>query len=314
MILRGLLPLILLAGCASAPEGDGFLPAYPSTGARREGSSDREPVVIPGDAGAAPVPAAPEKGALVKPGDTLDISVFGHPELSRIATVQPDGAVSFPFLGRVVVKGRTVDDVGAEIAQSLERDYKLRDPRVSVAVSSFGARTVFVLGRVRQSGSQELSLHRPLTLLQLVSLAGGFLEDADRSRILVQRVREDGTRVVFSTDLTGVERDGDMRNDRTLQDGDTVFVPRAEDVSVLGQVNRPGSFVMQAERPLTLLRAVAEAQGFTRLAKPSAIVWMRNTPSGVRTLTVDAEAILAGAELDPLVEPGDILFVPERAW
>jgi polysaccharide export outer membrane protein len=271
-------------------------------------------VVLPGEASPSPSAAAPDRSTLVKPGDTLDVSVFGHPELSRVGSVQPDGAVSLPFLGRVVAKGRTVDDIGREIAGALERDYNLRDPRVSVAVASFGVRSVFVLGRVRQSGSHEISLNRPLSLLQLVSLSGGFQEDADRSRILIQRLREDGTRVVFTVDLTGVERSGDLRNDRLLQDGDTVVVPRAEEVSVLGQVNRPGSFVMRADRPLTLLRAIAEAEGFTRLARPAAIVWMRKSPSGVLTATVDADAILAGDGEDPPVEPGDVLFVPERAW
>jgi polysaccharide export outer membrane protein len=262
-----------------------------------------------------PAPAAPRaEVATVKPGDSLDISVFGHPELSRVVTVQPDGSVSFPFLGRLAVRGRTTDDIARTIGGALEKDYGLREPRVSVAVASFGARSVYVLGRVKQAGSHEMPPARPLTLLQLLSLAGGFEEDADRGRVLVQRTGEDGTRGVVSVDLTAVESSGDMSADVELRDGDTVFVPRAEEVSVLGQVNRPGQFVMKAGSPLTVLRAIARAEGLTRLAKPSAVVWIRRTKEGMRRTTVDVDAILYEKAPDPVVSPGDVLFVPERAF
>ncbi len=265
--------------------------------------------------GAPPAAKAASGGAdLVKPGDTLDISVFGHPELSRVVTVQPDGSISYPFLGRLAVRGRATDDISRSIAGALEKDYGLREPRVSVAVATFGARSVYVLGRVKQAGAHEFPPARPLTLLQLLSVAGGFEEDADRSRVLVQRAGEDGTRTVLPVDLTAVERSGDMSGDIELRDGDTVFVPRTEEVSVLGQVNRPGQFVPRGGTPLTVLRAVARAEGFTRLARPSAVVWIRKTREGARSVTVDAEAILEGKAPDPALSPGDILFVPERAF
>jgi protein involved in polysaccharide export with SLBB domain len=145
-------------------------------------------------------------------------------------------------------------------------------------------------------------------------MAGGFEEDADRSRIIVQRINPDGTRQIVTVNLSGVERSGDMSQDIGLGDRDLVFVPRADEVSVLGQVTSPGSFVMKAGRALTLLRAIAQSGGFTRLARPASIVWVRKSGDGVQTVTVDAEAILQGRDSDPELSPGDILFVPERAW
>ena len=292
-----LLLLVALAGPASAAEDPPAPKAPPASAA-------------PAD----PVPAGDGKEGLVKPGDTLDISVFGHPELSRVVTVQPDGSISFPFLGRLPVRGRTSDDLARTIGGALEKDYGLREPRVSVAVATFGARSVYVLGRVKNAGSHEMPPSRPLTLLQLLSLAGGFEEDADRGRVLVQRTGEDGLRTVLTVDLTGVEKSGDMSADIDLRDGDTVFVPRTEEVSVLGQVNRPGQFVARGGGGLTVLRAIARAEGFTRLARPAAVVWIRKGRDGVRTVTVDADAILEGKAPDPAVSPGDILFVPERAF
>ncbi|NUN51559.1 MAG: polysaccharide biosynthesis/export family protein, partial [Planctomycetaceae bacterium] len=254
-------------------------------------------------------------GAVIRAGDTLDISVFGHAELSKEAKVQPDGTIYYPFLGQVVVKGEKVGTVSEAIAAALERDLRLRLPKVSVAVTSFAPRTVFILGRVASSGSHEIPVTQPLSLLQLVSLAGGFLEDADRARILVQRIDEKtGGKGTLVFNLAGMEKSGDLSGDPVLQDQDTVIVPKAEEISVIGQVTDPGTFYASEGVALTLLRAVARAKGFTRLGKSSAVIWKRKTARGFETQTVDADAIIEGTAPDPVLGPGDVLFVPERAW
>jgi polysaccharide export outer membrane protein len=250
----------------------------------------------------------------VRAGDTLDVSVFNQAELSRVVQVQPDGSISLPFIGTLRAEGRTGDAIGAEVAAMLGEKYSLKDPRVSVNFSAFAARSVYVMGRVRQSGVYAIPQNRPLTLLQAIAQAGGFEEDADPSRVEVRRMAPDGAPTAIRVDLTGVERDGSFENDVALEDGDTVFVPQFDEVRVLGQVNRPGSFFPRAGKPLTLLGAISRAEGFTRLAKPSATVWIRKAAGGVRTVSVDVDGILAGAGGDPVLEPGDVVFVPERTW
>ncbi|NJN05628.1 MAG: hypothetical protein HC814_03510, partial [Rhodobacteraceae bacterium] len=139
---------------------------------------------------------------------------------------------------------------------------------------------------------------RALTLLQSISLTGGYMDDADRGRIRIQRTDPSGERRVLTVDLTGVEVDGDMSRDIPLEDGDTVFVPRAEEVSVLGQVGAPGTFIIPSGQPPTLLRAIARTGGFTRLAKQSAVVWIRKTREGGKPTVVDADASDEDAEIE----------------
>ena len=314
-LLLGLLAAaaLLPSPPARAGEGEGVKPAgvpaaapAAAPGPATEGEKDPPPAEEPAEEF--------EPGPALRAGDSLEISVFNHPELSRTSMVQTDGTVALPFLGKVQAAGRTVDTIAKDITASLRRDYKLRDPRVSVAIASFGERTVYILGRVSSAGAHPLTLSRPLTLIQLISLAGGYQEDADRSRIRIQRTDEKGRRRVLTVDLSGVDREGDMSSDIPLEDGDTVFVPRTEEVSVLGQVGTPGAFIIKAGQSLTLLRAIARAGGFTRLAKPSSVVWVRKTREGLQTRTVDMDAILEGQAEDPEVRPGDVLFVPERAF
>ena len=131
--------------------------------------------------------------------------------------------------------------------------------------------------------------------------------------MLVQRTVKDA-RVVTRVDLTGVERDGNMDRDVELRDGDTVYVPKAREVAVLGRVNRPGSFVMPAGAPLTILGAIARAEGMTRLAKSGAVIWHHNTRKGLTKMTIDVDEILEGDAVDRTLSPGDVLFVPERMF
>ncbi|MFO0983937.1 MAG: polysaccharide biosynthesis/export family protein [Planctomycetota bacterium] len=265
--------------------------------------------------GAPPRSAAPTgvDASPIKAGDALDVLVFGHPELSRVVPVQPDGAIAYPFIGRLVVTGKSVDEIAQAVAQALEGGYSMRDPKVSVAIASFSARTVFVVGQVTNSGAHPLPMGRPLTLLQLVALAGGFKDDADRGRLRLYRY-QDRQRVERTVDLTRIEQAGLFAEDLELHDGDTVYVPRADDVAVLGQVNVPGSFVMRSGAPLSVLRAIAQAKGFTRLADQGDVLWVRTVDQQRRVMHLDTSDILKGNAEDPVMSPGDILYVTERWW
>jgi polysaccharide export outer membrane protein len=246
-------------------------------------------------------------------GDTLSVAVFNHPELSAAVMIQPDGTLTFHFVGRIAAAGETVDTVTSRIAAALERVHSLREPIVSVALTDVADRTVYILGRVRSSGSHDLPESRPLTLLQLVAMAGGFEDDADRGRVYLHR-GIGATRTVRAVDLTGVERDGSAANDISVDDGDTVYVPRSEEVSVLGEVNSPGSFTTRSGKPWTALAAIAQAKGFTRYADKGEILWIREGNRGNRVDRLNADRILRGQDPDPQVAPGDLLFVTERAW
>lgn len=278
--------------------------------ARGEGESPAPPPAA--TAGETPDTGSPGELRL-RAGDTIAVAVFDHAELSSTLVVQPDGTVPFHFVGRIVAADRNPEDVERQIAAGLERVHNLREPLVSVALSRAADRTAYVLGRVRSSGSHLLPTSRPLTLLQLLALAGGFEDDADRGRVYLHRGLG-ASRTVRSIDLTGVERDGSSANDLMVEDGDTVYVPRTEEIAVLGEVNAPGSFTARSGKPWTVLGAIAQARGFTRYADKGEILWIREQGRGQKVQRLNADRILRGTDPDPQVAPGDLLFVTERAW
>ncbi len=256
-------------------------------------------------------PQAPEAPPL-RAGDLIDLAVFDRADLSTTATVQPDGTISLHFVGRIPAAGRLPAEVAADVAAGLELVHSLKALRVSLAVRTPAPRAVYILGRVRSPGSHPLP-NRPLTALQLVALAGGFEDDADRGRVYLHR-DGNGGRAVLTLDLTGVESSGSVANDIAVEDGDTVFVPRAEEVSVIGEVNLPGPFIPRAGAPLTVLSALSKARGFTRYADKGDVLWIRGSGATRKVQRLDAARILRGDAPDPEVLPGDVLFVTERAW
>ncbi len=254
--------------------------------------------------------------AVIQAGDRLDVAVFGHAELSRSIDVQPDGSISYPFIGRLVVTGKTVDSIARAIAGALETQYNVREPRVSVAISSFGARTVFILGRVRSPGSHPRPVSGSLRLLQLIALAGGLAEGADPSNVTVRNYHE-SMPVDRVLDLSELERTGFTQNDVVLEDGDTVYVqtlPPPGRISVLGQVNAPGSYELPPDVPPSVVNSIALARGFTRLADRTEVIWTRAARGAEGSVQLDVDAILNGKAEDLVVSPNDVLYVTERTW
>lgn len=160
-------------------------------------------------------------GYRVGPGDVLRIHVWKHDELSQQVNVRPDGAVSLPLLGDVAAAGRTVEEITTDLSKRLTRFFQ-DNPPVTVQVSEVHSYRVFVVGEVQRGG--EFTPRSEVTVLQGLSLAGGFTRFADTNHIVIVRRDARGTRrIPFSLDA--VVRDGALEQDLALQTGDTVVVP-----------------------------------------------------------------------------------------
>ncbi len=253
--------------------------------------------VLAGAPGYAQAPAAYRLG----PGDVLEVSVWGFPDLTRTVAVRPDGRVSLPLVGEVAAAGRTAE----ELQRELTRRFALyvRNPQVAVIVREFRKVRVSVLGQVGRPGTFELL--PPVRVLDALSSAGGLLEAADRKA--ARLVRSDGT--VLQLDLERAEA-GDATQNPLLDHGDTLVVP--EDlvgfVFVLGEVNKPGAFRLKGE--MRLLEALAHAGGLTEKAGVERAYVLRGRT--VR-LPVDLAALLTRGEQrhNVALQPGDLVFVPE---
>jgi polysaccharide biosynthesis/export protein len=159
---------------------------------------------------------------IIGPEDVLEISVWRNADLSKTVSVRPDGRVSLPLIGDVVAIGKTATQLADIISQKL-KDYK-ENPQVSIVVREVNSYSIYVLGEVTRPGKYPLKTKT--TLLQAVTLSGGFSAAAARNKIVVFRFGENGEKdikIKASYDDI-ILRDGSAQN-IVLAPGDTIVVP-----------------------------------------------------------------------------------------
>src|SRR5262245_22920668 len=248
-----------------------------------------------------------DPGYRLGPKDGLSIVVWGHDELSGKFTVAADGGLSFPLIGSIKAADRTALDVQNELIARLSDGY-LNSPRVTVEIERYVSQRVFIIGEVRTPGA--VSLTGPMTLLEVLARSGSLTEQAG-GEVVILRPADPADAVPLVPGQSGTSelgrvsvqqlRRGTVAANLPLRAGDTVFVPRAEDIYVIGYVNRPGPYVM--ETGLTVLRALSLAGGTTALGSTGRIRIIRIV-EGKRTETA--------AHLDDVLQPGDTISVGAR--
>lgn len=189
-----LLVSLLLAGC---------------TGPSRAQRTAREEAV-------ASVPAIPAQ--TLGPNDVFEVRVVGEQELTGAYRVSSEGAITFPFCGRVGVAGLTATQVSGLLTTCLADGY-LKNPQVTVFIKEANSKKVFVLGEVQKPGT--FAFEDNMSVIQAITLAGGFTKLAARNSVLVTRT-VDGKeqRVKLAVDDIGTGK----RENFHLQPGDIVFV------------------------------------------------------------------------------------------
>jgi protein involved in polysaccharide export with SLBB domain len=201
------------------------------------------PGTVPAEAAAVRAPDAPQEPAPAPPadsapvwrpayrfavGDTIEFKFPYAPELDFSAPVRPDGALSFPYLGDVVVMGETVPLLLA----TLEKRYEgiLRSPEITIIVRSFQPLRVFVTGEVPTPGRVDF---RPgMTVAQAVAAAGGFRDTANRKEVVLLRP---ATPTALRVSMVSLARRGSNAGDQPLAPDDIVVVPKSK-IAKLGQV------------------------------------------------------------------------------
>lgn len=157
---------------------------------------------------------------VVEPGDVLEVFVWKEEDLSRKVLVRPDGYISFPLVQDLQAAGVTPVDLKKSIEERLKEF--VAAPNVTVIVDSIRSYTIFVVGKVQKPG--EYTREQPVSVLQSISLAGGFQEYADRGGITVFRNTAQGN-VVFKFNYDDVVRGKNPSQNITLQSGDVVVIP-----------------------------------------------------------------------------------------
>jgi len=249
---------------------------------------------------AAAVPAAatdPAPGAalassyILGANDEIRVSVFGAYPFDVKTRIKENGNVTLPSVGEVMAQGVTASTLATKVRDQLKAGGYFVNPIVNVEVVSYVSRAVTVFGNLQNPGIYPLD--RPQTIAMMLARTGGARTDAADYAIL-QRQGEEDRRVPLE-DLSGVTGTGQM-----LRPGDSLFVPKAEDVFIYGQVNKPGKITY--ESGMTLRQMLAQAGGPTLGGSEKKISLNRGNQRIKR------------ADLDMLVKPGDVFTVQERIF
>ena len=243
---------------------------------------------------------------LIGPGDLLHVQVFDTPELEQ-KDVRVTDAGELPLIlgGNVKVAPLTPAEAARAIEKALlDGHFRLR-PRVTVTVEEYATQKVSVLGEVKTPGAY--AINTPRSVLDVLTLAGGLTELADR-KILIQRKGSSDKVPYFVSNKADVAMDTSVR----INPGDTLYVPKAGIVYVLGDVKQPGGYTMtNNEAQLSVLQLVARAGGTNNSAVPSHARLMRKTgASGYTETALQLSAMQKGKQPDQFLQAEDIIYVP----
>ena len=239
-------------------------------------------------------------------GDLLDVKVLGttDPDFSPKLRVDERGAIALPYAGAVRVAGRTAEDAALLIEATFRDKDILKDPHVSVTVLEYATQGVTVVGEVKNPGVYPiLGTH---SLLDLISAAGGVTPTAGKGVTITHRDDLNHPQIVNIETRPGSTAGFNV----DVQPGDTILVSHAGIIYVLGQVGKPGGFLIENSDRLTILQAISLAQGTNRVASLDKAKLIRKTANGREEIQVPLKKILADKAPDQMLADGDILYVP----
>ncbi len=238
--------------------------------------------------------------------DLIAVSVYGAPELTRTVRVGDDGLIRLPMLKQKIdARGLLPGQLEGRIAASLMEEEILVDPVVTVTIAEYHSRPINVAGAVR----------RPLTfqalgktsLLEALARAEGLSPDAG-TEILITRPPSPK---VERVQVRGLIDAADPALNLTLEGGEEIRVPLVGRVFVVGNVKKPGAFRIEDGFGMTVLKALAMAEGLAPFATKQAFVYSRTGGTSKET-PVDLRKILERKAPDVSLAANDIFYIPDN--
>jgi polysaccharide export outer membrane protein len=286
----------------------------------------------------------------IGPEDLLEISVLEAPDLNRTVRVSDDGTISLALLGSIQTAGLTTRELQSDLQERLRHSY-MKDPQVSVFVQEMRSHPVSVFGAVEKPGVYQIRSAK--TLIEVLSMAQGLAMDAGdtvivmrhpgdmadptlaslfntNSRLRTDRPAEIATPAQGPSGLATTESSGsesitinlkdllDSSNPRSnvlVYPGELVKVARAGIVYVVGQVRKPGGFLLKTNENISVLQAIALAEGVTPNAKgkQARIFLAGGSGDSPKEIDINLDKIMAGKVPAPFLKPDDVLFIPNSA-
>jgi len=271
-------------------------------------------------------------------GDILEIEVYEEENANGEYRIAVDGTIDLPLIGSQKVDGLTIVDLEA----LLEQEYSafLRRPWVTVALVAPRPVAIAVSGEVTQPGTYTVNIEQEQRfpkVSQVLQLAGGITHAANIREV---RIRRAGENRELSVDLWKLIREGELSQDVTLRDGDTIFVPTADEidpietrqladasfaaqeaesieVNIVGEVSRPGTHIIESDGMNslpTVTRAIEAAGGITHASDIRNIKVRRITRAGSeQIIQVNLWQLLQSGDAasNAVLQAGDTIIIPE---
>jgi polysaccharide biosynthesis/export protein len=244
----------------------------------------------------------------VGPQDVLTITSYDQADLSGKFTVEADGTFTYPLIGRVKAGGLTLRGLEDALKTRLKDEGYFRNPQVTVAVETYKSQKVYVIGEVRSPGPYPLS--GEMNLVEAIARAGSTLPTASGEAIIVHAPlgATGPTMPTLDADTERVDlralQNGTARQNIVLRDGDTISVPKAESVYVVGAVKNPNAYALQ-QKNTTVLQALSLAGGVTDRGSMSRIKIVRIVKGDKKEFK---------AKLTDIVQPNDTIQVYDRLF
>lgn len=237
-------------------------------------------------------------------GDLLRIQVIDTSELDGVARVEDDGSVPVSMAGKVQVAGMTP----FEAAHAIEKAYLdgniLRHPHVVVTVQEYATTRVSVLGDVKAPGSYDL--HAARTVIDVLAMAGGLTETADRHIVIERRGTKERINYFVANDPAAA-----LQQNQSIMPGDTIIVPRAGIVYAIGNFGRPGGYALNDNNSkITALSLIARAGGLQPNGAPAHAKLLRKSGDTYTQIALDLKRIEHGKQQDVELQPDDVIYVP----
>jgi len=254
------------------------------------------------------------------PEDQITVRVFAANDIpNKPVQIDNDGTVTLPMIGQVHAAGLTVEQLQDNLVTAYKKYFK--GPQITVQVNDFHSQPASVAGNVTTVGVVQLRGNR--NLMEVIGQAGGLRADAGDSVLITRNLSEGAIPVSGAfTDPTGKYSIAHI-NIRSVMSGknpeaniqikphDVITVPRARLIYVLGNVGRPGGYVMTENETMSLTQAIALAGGWNKMASLSSARILRADGGPTRQqISANVKKIMENKTPDLQMRPDDILYIP----
>jgi polysaccharide biosynthesis/export protein len=246
--------------------------------------------------------------------DLINIQVYDSPELSRTVRVGADGLIRMPMLKqRVKAEGLMPSELEIAVGTALEEEQLLVEPFVTITVAEYTSRPVSVAGAVRTPLT--FQANSPVTLLEALTRAGGLSSDAG-SEILISRPASAGGSPAGLTQRVAVKaliHAADPEANIKLSGGEEIRVPEAGKIFVVGNVRKPGAFLVQDGAETSVLKMLALAEGLTPFSGKQAYILRREASGNKSEIPIELAKIMQRKAPDAPLQANDVLYIPDNS-